>query len=343
MAPILGKQEVSKFRTVGIIGAGIAGLACARDLRSSGIQVTTLEKSRGVGGRVATRRIESGFAFDHGAQHFTVRDPAFGSQVKRWCEEGAAGLWRGRIVVLKLGVVTDLQEPRERYVGVPGMNAIAKSLAAGLDLRTDVTAERIRRSDGGWLVEDTRGDRHGPFDLLISSAPPLQTAKLFEDRSAAIEKALSNVTMDPCWAVLLQLCERLETPFDAAFVHDSPLSWIARNSSKPGRHASDCWTLHASPSWSCDRLEDAAESIAVDLVAEFWRAIARSTQPHEFVTAHRWRYALPKVPLTQRYLLDVDSNLGACGDWCGGPRVEGAFLSGAALAEAAIEMNESTV
>jgi predicted NAD/FAD-dependent oxidoreductase len=333
---------MSNFRTAGIIGAGIAGLACARDLRSSGIRVTTLEKSRGVGGRMATRRTDSGGAFDHGAQYFTVRDPAFDSLVMRWREEGAAGLWPVRIVVLNQGLATDLHEPRERYVGIPGMNAIAKSLAAGLDVRTDVTAERIGRSDGVWLVEDTEGNRHGPFDLLISTAPPPQTARLFANRSAAIETALSNVTMDPCWAVLLQLRERVETPFDAAFVHDSPLTWIARNSSKPGRHASDCWTLHASPSWSRDRLEDSAESVAADLVAEFWRAIARPSQPHEFVTAHRWRYALPQDPLPERYLLDRNSNLGACGDWCGGPRVEGAFLSGKALAEAAIAMNAST-
>lgn len=331
---------MSKFRTAGIIGAGIAGLACARDLSRSGIWVTTLEKSRGVGGRVATRLTEAAIAFDHGAQYFTVRDPAFGSQVERWCDEGAASLWSGRIVVLNQGVVTDLHEPRDRYVGVPGMNGIAKSLAAGLDIRTNVTAERIDRFDGAWLVEDTAGTRHGPFDLLISTAPPLQTAKLFANRSASVDRALSNVTMDPCWAVLLQMREQLEAPFEGAFVHDSSLSWIARNSSKPGRSAPDCWTLHASPSWSRERLEDSAESVAADLVAEFWRATARRPQSPEFVTAHRWRYALPRDPLPQRYLLDHDWNLGACGDWCGGPRVEGAFLSGRGLAEAAIAMNE---
>lgn len=328
-------------RTVGIIGAGIAGLACAHTLRSSGVQVKVLEKSRGEGGRVATRRIDSGVTFDHGAQHFTVRDPAFRSQVKRWCEAGTANLWLGRIVALKQGIVTDLHEPTERYVGVPGMNAIAKSLATGLDVHTNVTAQSIRRSDGAWQVQDTMGIQYGPFDLLISTAPPPQTAKLFGDQSAAIESSLLKVTMDPCWAVLLQMCERLQTPFDAAFVHDSPLSWIARNSSKPERHASDCWVLHASPKWSRDHLEESVESIAKTLEAEFWQAIAQYPQPLEFVIAHRWRYALPQKPLPQKYLLDGDSKLGACGDWCGGPRVEGAFLSGLALAEAVLEMNEN--
>jgi renalase len=332
---------VKNIQTVGIIGAGIAGLACAQTLHSSGFQVTVLEKSRGVGGRVATRRIDSGVTFDHGAQHFTVRDPAFRSQVKRWCEAGTASLWRGRIVALKQGVVTDLHEPRERYVGVPGMNAIAKSLAREVEVRCNVSAHSISHSDGAWQVRDTLGTQYGPFDLLISTAPPPQTARLFGDQSAAIENSLSKVTMDPCWAVLLQMGERLQTPFDAAFVDDSPLSWIARNSSKPERHASDCWVLHASPTWSRDHLEEAVETIAETLEADFWQAVAQPPQPLEFVLAHRWRYAVPQAPLTLRYLIDGDSNLAACGDWCGGPRVEGAYLSGLALAEAVLKMNTS--
>jgi predicted NAD/FAD-dependent oxidoreductase len=296
-----------------------------------------LEKSRGIGGRVATRRFDSGITFDHGAQYFTVRDPAFQSHVKMWCDAGAASLWNGRVVSLNHGMVTYLNEPRERYVGVPGMNAIAKSLATGVDVRTNVLVQSIGHSDGGWQVQDSLGTQYGPFDLLISSAPPLQTAKLFGDHSLPMGKSLSQVTMDPCWAVLLQMGKFLQLPFDAAFVHHSPLSWIARNSSKPNRHAADCWVLHASPTWSRDNLEDSPENVAETLVAEFWQAIGQSPQTPEFVTAHRWRYALPYNPLSQRYLLDHELKLGACGDWCDGPRVEGAFLSGLGLAQEVLE------
>lgn len=330
---------MKNIRTVGIIGAGIAGLACAQALRSSGVQVTVLEKSRGVGGRVATRRLDSGVTFDHGAQYFTVRDPAFKSQVKQWCDGGAAGLWQGRTVAVRQGVITDLAEPRECYVGIPGMNAIAKSLAIGMDVRTEVTVQTIQRLDRKWQIEDNTGRLHGQYDLLISTAPPPQTAKLIGDHSTTLCKAIGTVSMAPCWAVMLQMCERLQTPFDAAFVHDSPLSWVARNSSKPERVASDCWVLHAAPAWSRDHLEESAETIARTLNTEFWKAIAQAPQPFEFAIAHRWRYALPQEPLPQQYLLDGDLHLAACGDWCNGPRVEGAFLSGLALAEAVLAMN----
>ncbi|MDA1179513.1 MAG: FAD-dependent oxidoreductase, partial [Planctomycetota bacterium] len=261
----------------------------------------------------------------------------FQSQVNDWCEAGAVRLWHGRIVAIHRGVVTDLREPTERYVGVPGMNAIAKSLATGVNVRTNVQAQSIANLNGRWQVQDSLGTLHGPFDMLISTAPPLQTAQLFAGQSPGVQDSLSRVTMDPCWSVLMQLSQRLKVPLDAAFVEDSPLSWIARNSSKPERHLSDCWVLHASPKWSRDHLEESGESVTETLVAELWQVIAEVAQPIEFVVAHRWRYALPQEPLSQRFLFDSDLGLGACGDWCGGPRVEGAFLSGVALAHAVLK------
>lgn len=333
---------MKQMQTVGIIGAGIAGLACAQTLHSSGFEVTVLEKSRGVGGRVATRRIDSGVTFDHGAQYFTVRDSAFAATVQQWCNAGTASLWQGRIISLNQGVITELHESRERFVGVPGMNGIAKSLATGLNVRTDVTALAIRQSDNKWQVEDSTGTHHGPFDLLISTAPPPQTIKLLGSQSVEIENKVSSVKMDPCWAVLLHVREPLEMSYDAAFVHDSPLNWIARNSSKPERGVTDSWVLHAAAVWSRAHLEDSAETTAKILVEEFWQATRQTPRPLEYVIAHRWRYALPQEPLPQRYLLDRDLNLAVCGDWCGGPRVEGAFLSGLALAREVYEFNKIT-
>jgi predicted NAD/FAD-dependent oxidoreductase len=136
---------------------------------------------------------------------------------------------------------------------------------------------------------------------------------------------------------MIQMREPLQIPFDAAFVHNSPLSWIARNSSKPERDAADCWVLHASAKWSRDHLEESTDTIAETLVEQFWQATQLAPQPLQFMVAHRWRYALPDEPLSQRYVLDWDLKLGACGDWCGGPRVEGAFLSGLAMAKAVLE------
>lgn len=328
---------MKRIETVGVIGAGIAGLTCAQQLHRSGVQVTVLEKSRGVGGRVGTRRMDSGVTFDHGAQYFTVRDAAFAAQVQQWRDSGTVALWNGRIVTLNKGLVTNFTEPQDRYVGLPGMNVIAKSLATGLDIHTNVTVQSLRRLDDKWHLRDAVGTLHGPYDVLISTAPPLQTTTLFGDHSTTLAERISVVTMAPCWAVMLQTCEPLSLPFDAAFVNDSPLSWMARNSSKQDRAAKDCWVLHASANWSSTHLEESADRIAKTLVHELWDATRQAPQPFKLVVAHRWRYALPQEPLLQRYLLDGDLNLGACGDWCAGPRVEGAFLSGLAMADALLE------
>jgi predicted NAD/FAD-dependent oxidoreductase len=217
------------------------------------------------------------------------------------------------------------------------MNAIAKALAYGLHVQTNVTTQSVCRSDDKWHMQDAGGSLYGPFDLLISTAPPEQTQALFGHLSRTLAEPISSVTMAPCWTVMLQLREPLQVPFDAAFVHNSPLSWIARNSSKPGRGGTDCWILHATGEWSQNHLEESADALAKSLIEHFWQATDQCSQTPEFVAAHRWRYALPIASLPQRFVLDRNLNLGACGDWCGGPRVEGAFLSGLAIADCVLE------
>ena len=294
--------------------------------------MTIWEKSRGLGGRVATRRLESGVAFDHGAQYFTVNDAAFRARVDGWCQDGVTSIWNGRIVVLKDSGVAQLKEPRDRYVGRPGMSAIAKSLATGLDVRLNIKIDGASRQDRTWQIRDNAGSTFGSFDWLISTAPPAQTMTLLGPHSVPLANSLAHVEMDPCWAVMLQTKSPVDVNFDAAFVHDSSLSWIARNTSKPDRLAENCWVLHASPGWSRDHVDDAVESVMADLVNEFWKVIGSAPQRTVEVISHRWLYALPQKPLPTKFLLDEATNLAACGDWCDGPKIEGAFLSGRALA-----------
>ena len=139
--------------------------------------------------------------------------------------------------------------------------------------------------------------------------------------------------MQPCWAVMAVLDSPLPVQFDGAFVQDSSLSWVARNSSKPMRSSDqDCWVLHGSADWSLNHADDPSAEVIERLLQEFWRLTRIPAIKPRHIAAHRWRYALPLEPLEDRCLFDSASGLGACGDWCSGPRVEGAFLSGAAAA-----------
>jgi predicted NAD/FAD-dependent oxidoreductase len=110
---------------------------------------------------------------------------------------------------------------------------------------------------------------------------------------------------------------------------------VARDGAKPGREVAagaDTWVLHAGPAWSAANLERAPADVAPELLAAFREAAGVALPPHAFLAARRWRYATPDPSLAEPFLLDADLGVGACGDWCGGPRVEGAYLSGRALA-----------
>ena len=112
---------------IAIIGAGMAGLTAARALDEAGLQVTVFEKGRGLGGRLSTRRGETG-QFDHGAAFFTVRHPAFITEAAAWREEGAVEVWPGKLVHLTQRGL-EAAYPDDRYVSVPGMSALGRFLA----------------------------------------------------------------------------------------------------------------------------------------------------------------------------------------------------------------------
>jgi predicted NAD/FAD-dependent oxidoreductase len=317
---------------VAIVGAGISGLICARTLLDHGIHVTLFEKSRGVGGRMASRRTAEGPRFDHGAQYFTVRDQRFERSVQSWMQDGIVAPWEGRICTLTNGRVVWKQETTPRFVGVPGMNAVCRHLAADLDvrLRTQVRPPEFDR--GIWRLSDDQGNQLGQFDGVIISAPAPQSADLL-GAAPTLQQQATSAKMHGCWSAMLSFDRSLELPFAGAFVHDSPLSWIARNDSKPQRESDqESWVLHASPEWTDKRLDDDPGDVLPKLADAFWQATGANPRTPSYATGHRWRYAIPRAPLDDHCLFDPEFRIGACGDWCSGPRVEGAFLSGMALA-----------
>jgi predicted NAD/FAD-dependent oxidoreductase len=327
------RESEQAAASVAIVGAGISGLMCARTLLDSGVDVTVFEKSRGVGGRMATRRTAEGLRFDHGAQYFTIRDPRFENYVQSWIQDGIVAPWEGRICTLTNGHIEWKQNTTPRFVGVPGMNAICRHLAAGLNVQFRTKVDPPVIDQGPWHLSDDQGKHLGEFDCFITSAPAPQSADLLAAAPDCQQKAM-QAKMQGCWAVMLAFDASLGLPIDGAFVHESPLSWIARNSSKPERGGDhESWVLHASPDWTGDFLEHEPGDVLPKLLDAFWQATDAKRRTPAFAASHRWRYAIPPEPLDSRCLFDAQLRIGACGDWCSGPRVEGAFLSGMAVAD----------
>ena len=331
LAKVTRAQHQSPTPRVAVIGAGISGLIAARTLRDHGLEVTVFEKSRGSSGRAATRRGEHGLQFDHGAQYFTARDPHFIRTVEAWIEHGVVAEWAAQIVEIRAGGVYPKQDQPRRLVGLPGMAALGRHLATNLPVNFETKIVQLNRIDGIWNLTDAAGSTHGPFQHVILTLPAPQAAELLGAHPFAAEA--QAVPMTPCWAVLLAFEHRIDAPWDGAFVNDSPLAWVARDSSKPGRNrTNDCWVLHASPAWSAANLNASREEVQSSLMAEFAKLHKAPDSTPTHIDAHRWLFSATPLSLDRFALFDSSTGLAVCGDWLAGGRVEGAFRSGTAAA-----------
>jgi renalase len=346
---------------ISVVGAGIAGLAAARSLVDRKHHVTVFERAQVPGGRVGTkvinaielpRGLSGELAFDHGAQYFTVRDQRFSELAAEWERDRILSKWTGRIVVFDGEGWEEIEDETNRYVGTPGMSAIPTAMASGLDIRYGQRIESLdpllRDFDRVILAlpaPEARGllggrDHHSTIrnDPSQSSSESTQTLPTVIKKSDPAEDSDRDDGPDPlfrsCWTVMAAFEERVPARFDAAFVNGSAVSWIARNSSKPKRNWKiDTWVIQASPTWSDAHVDDQPDDVGAFLMEAFEDLIAAGLPRAFFATVHRWRHASAEPPLAVGAIHDAASRITLCGDWCKGPRIEDAYLSGLQAAD----------
>ncbi|MHB1200443.1 MAG: NAD(P)/FAD-dependent oxidoreductase [Polaromonas sp.] len=342
-------------RHVAVVGGGIAGIACARTLARAGLRVTVFEKSRSVGGRMATRQTAFG-SFDYGTQYFTVRDARFekalataSGLVRPWSANTVRVLDEaGRVVAAALPPA----EPH--WVATPDMNALVRQWAQPLDtagslaLQTEVVRiEPDTLHPKLWQLQ-TEGPAIGSrvysgFDavLLAMPSPQAQALLLSSQQGKALLADLGRVSVAPCWTLMLAFPQAQPTlshlgpQWNAARSTHHRIAWLARESSKPGREPIERWTVQASAEWSQRHLEDDAERVKAKLLKAFTEVTGIRAEP-PYAEVHRWRHAQTTEALGKTCAWDTRSRIGACGDWCLGHRVEDGFISGLEMALAII-------
>lgn len=318
-----------------VVGAGIAGLLAAAKLRERGFQVVVIDKGRGVGGRLATRRVDAG-VFDHGAQFFTVRDPVFDELVRTWVDQRVVREWCRGFADTEGETHAD---GHPRFCGSAGMTAIAKHVARDLDVRLGKRVASVNVRDGGWEAATDDG-QVCVADALILTPPVPQSLALIGAGNFRLPQTtltqLEAISYDPCIGVMLLLDgpSRIPPPGAVQMERAEPIYWIADNRQKGISPQASAVTIHATPAFSHAHWETPDDEVVKLLVDRAARWIDKPVRP---AGVKRWRYSKPIETYNERCLLVSAPPLVFAGDAFGGPRVEGAALSGLAAGEAVDE------
>jgi photolyase PhrII len=320
-------------KRIGVIGGGIAGLACARTLADQGYDVRVFDKGRGPGGRASTRHHDD-HRFDHGAAYFTVRDERFRRYVDSWIHDDLAARWTPRIVSMGSEGVRPVTDARPLYVGIPGMNALCAHLARDVEVSFGTRITAVEREGDSWRLRDRDDALDYRCDALVTALPAPQGADLLADAHPELAQRARVLTMLPCWTVMLAQDRTIDVDFDLAFIDDGgPLEKAIRDTSKPDRpDGADRWTFYATHEWTAQHLEEKPDTVAQLLLEAFGERAGKAPDAPLVSTAHRWLYAKANDAVDDGAWFDAETALALCGDWLSGNRIEGAFLSGVAAA-----------
>ncbi|MCC5609126.1 NAD(P)/FAD-dependent oxidoreductase [Nostoc sp. CHAB 5834] len=330
---------------IAVIGAGMSGLVCAQQLSQAGYSVLVVEKSRGLGGRLATRRLH-GTCADHGACYLKPKGELFGRFVEILRSRHILEVWTDTVYELTTGAA--LSEPKNRsprYVAPEGMSAIAKSLAPGLEILLNQRVVAITPTpENSWRLTLESSNEELAAKALVVAIPAPQAVMLLEPlgESGLDAVFLDNLRSVEFYASISAIAgySRTSQPLPQwkalTFVDDADLAWIGLDSSKRRNPQQPHFVVQSSADFAQRHLESQDLQPVGQLMLQ--RAAESLSLPWlntpEWMQVHRWRYAFPSRPWHEAFLsAGTPLPLVCCGDWCGGNLAEGAMLSGLAAAD----------
>jgi renalase len=332
---------------IAIIGAGMAGLTCAQRLHQAGYRVVLVEKSRGLGGRMATRRLQGTHA-DHGVCYLKPEDESFKALLDSLVTRGMLRTWTETIHELdQQGKIQASQQRSPRYSSPKGISAIAKAISTNLTIWLNQRVTEIEALDKGWRLRFEKVSIAQAPELIVKAVviavPAPQAMALLEsvELSDAYLTSLKSVEFAPSISAIAvyppdRQSEAESLPFQGIVCfQDADLGWIGFDSSKQLYPTQPVFVIQSSAAFAQQFFEATdLQAVGETLVAKAAQVTAPWLTTPEVLQVHRWRYAFPTTPLSQRYLAaETHSPLVCTGDWCSGSRVESAFQAGFATAD----------
>lgn len=333
-----------------IVGAGMAGLICARRLQQAGYQVNLLEKSRGLGGRMATRRIE-GVPIDHGARFLHPQGSSLATLASQLAAQGLLTHWQPQTFRLdSAGKLHPDSLTATHYVAPTGMSAVGKILGTELTIHRQQRTLKIAPTPANhWCITAEQAPEASLVEhtakAIVLAIPAPQITPLLEPLHTnpaftGIRTTLSTVQYAPCITVMAQYTSPIShesvplpceptTPWMVNGHPETPFFWAGLDSSKrrvPGINV----VLQSSAAFATKWLEASHLQAAGEaLLTHAGQLIAPWLQQPIRWQVHRWRYALVAKPCPEGLLSSSQpSPLVACGDWCGDRQIDTALESG---------------
>ena len=315
------------IKNIAVIGAGLAGTTIASKMNEK-FDVKVFEKSRGVGGRMSTRK-ETPYIFDHGAQFFKIKTSDFKNFLSELFSQQIIQPWNFRLAYFdgqNLSKIKSIKDEDKFYVGVPNMDTIIKHLSKNCNVILNTKIEKIIKENHKWNLYDQNKKSYGKYDWVVLSLPANQSLELITEK-ISFYPLIEKIKMKGCFSLMIGMSESLNLDFDAALIQNEDIAWFAVNNSKPSRMNNYCLLINSSYEYASKNINTSKEKVLKHLLNISSKFINYDLLKSNMIKIHEWRYVEAKCSPKENYFIDHKEKVAVCGDWLINSRVEGAFLS----------------
>tara|TARA_B100000963_G_scaffold356256_2_gene376014 strand:+ start:522 stop:1499 length:978 start_codon:yes stop_codon:yes gene_type:complete len=314
-------------KNIAVVGAGMAGITIASMVNGK-FNVDVFEKSKGVGGRMSTRK-ETPFIFDHGAQFFKIKTSDFKNYLSELFSQQIIQPWNFRLAYfdgLNLSKIKFIKDEDKFYVGVPNMDTIIKHLSKNCNVILNTKIERIIKENDKWNLYDQNKKSYGTYDWVVLSLPARQSLELITEK-ISFYPLIEKIQMKGCFSLMVGMSKSLNLDYDAALIENEDIAWIAVNNSKPSRMNNYCLLINSSYEYASKNINTSKNKVLKHLLNVSSKFVNYDLLKSNMIKIHEWRYVEAKCTPKEDYFIDQKEKVAVCGDWFINSRVEGAFLS----------------